>query len=174
MARRRPLRFFLDNCVPDSVGRALAEFGHEVMYQRNAIVTDAPDVLVALASAQNDAILVTFDKDHKAIASRFIPAARRADWYARRVGVAAAREINEIPAARQSNDESRVRAAGISVSHGRLKRLSRIDFNCEEPIAARRIRDGMSFIEAEWRLCQKAKDRRMFIAITTTTFRTIR
>src|SRR6185312_3601395 len=83
MARRRPLRFFLDNCVPDSVGRALAEFGHEVMYQRNAIVTDAPDVLVALASAQNDAILVTFDKDHKAIASRFIPAARRADWYAR-------------------------------------------------------------------------------------------
>src|SRR6185437_16013304 len=44
-----------------------------------------------------------------------IPAARRADWYARRVGVAAAREINEIPAARQSNDESRVRAAGISL-----------------------------------------------------------
>src|SRR6185312_11321960 len=42
-----------------------------------------------------------------------IPAARRADWYARRVGVAAAREINEIPAARQSTDESRVRAAGV-------------------------------------------------------------
>src|SRR6185437_15578900 len=42
-----------------------------------------------------------------------IPAARRADWYARRVGVAAAREINVIPAARQSTDESRVRAAGI-------------------------------------------------------------
>src|SRR6185437_5057488 len=48
--------------------------------------------------------------------SRLIPAARRADWYARRVGVAAAREINEIPAARQATDESRVRAAGMSSS----------------------------------------------------------
>jgi len=47
-----------------------------------------------------------------------IPAARRADWYARRVaqGVrfAAAREINDIPAARQSTDESRLRAAGMT------------------------------------------------------------
>ena len=42
-----------------------------------------------------------------------IPAARRADWYARRVGVAAAREINEIPAARRPTDESRLRGAGI-------------------------------------------------------------
>src|SRR6185437_7441694 len=50
--------------------------------------------------------------------NRVIPAARRADWYARRVGVAAAREINEIPAARQSTDGSRVRAAGISEQIG--------------------------------------------------------
>ncbi len=42
-----------------------------------------------------------------------IPAARRADWYARRVGVAAAREIDKIPAARRSPEESRLRAAGI-------------------------------------------------------------
>lgn len=42
-----------------------------------------------------------------------IPTARRADWYARRVGVAAAREINEIPAARPPTEESRLRAAGI-------------------------------------------------------------
>lgn len=132
MARRRPLRFFLDNCVPDSVGRALSDAGHEVIYQRAAIATDAPDILVALASVENKAILVTFDKDHKAIASRF------------------------------------------GVSHGRLRTLSRIDFSCEEPIAARRILEGLSLIEAEWRLCQRAKDRRMFIAITTTTFRTTR
>src|SRR6185312_14075452 len=46
--------------------------------------------------------------------TRLIPAARRADWYARRVGVAAAREIKEIPAARQSTDESSVRAAGVT------------------------------------------------------------
>src|SRR6185312_9105529 len=43
-----------------------------------------------------------------------IPSARRADWYARRVGVAAAREINVIPAARQSTNESRLRAAGMT------------------------------------------------------------
>src|SRR6185437_3475547 len=54
-----------------------------------------------------------------------IPAARRADWYARRVGVAAAREINEIPAARQSTDESRVRAAGIRCDRRRRHRRGR-------------------------------------------------
>jgi hypothetical protein len=132
MARQKQLKFFLDNCVPDSVGRALAAAGHEVIYQRAALATDAPDLLVALASVENHAILMTFDKDHKAIASR------------------------------------------LGVSHGRLKRLSRIDFNCAEPIAARRITDGLSFVEAEWRLCQKAADRRMFIRVTTTTFMTTR
>ena len=44
-----------------------------------------------------------------------IPAARRADWCARRVGVAAAREINEIPAARRPTEESRFRAAGMKL-----------------------------------------------------------
>jgi hypothetical protein len=46
-----------------------------------------------------------------------IPAARRADWYARRVGVAAAREINEIPAARRPTNPPTPRATGIS-AHG--------------------------------------------------------
>jgi FMN phosphatase YigB (HAD superfamily) len=45
-----------------------------------------------------------------------MPAARRADWYARRVGVAAAREINKIPAARRPAGESRLRAAGIRMA----------------------------------------------------------
>jgi len=132
MARRKPLRFFLDNCVPDSVGRPLTSAGHVVIYQRHAIATDAADILVALASVENQAILVTFDKDYKAIASRF------------------------------------------GISHGRLRKLSRIDFSCDEPIAERRIREGLSFIEAEWSLCQKATDRRMFVRITTTTFSTVR
>src|SRR5579871_3078922 len=43
-----------------------------------------------------------------------IPAARRVDRYARRVGVAAAREINNIPARRPSDEESMSRRAGIS------------------------------------------------------------
>jgi predicted nuclease of predicted toxin-antitoxin system len=71
MAEKPKLRFFLDNCVPDSVGRILVAAGHEVIYQRDVIARDAPDLLVALASAANEAILVTFDRDHKAIASRF-------------------------------------------------------------------------------------------------------
>jgi hypothetical protein len=47
-------------------------------------------------------------------AGEVIPAALGADWYARGVGGAAAREINKIPAARLSIEESMFRAAGIS------------------------------------------------------------
>ena len=132
MARRRQLRFFLDNCVPDSVGQVLIDSGHLVIYQRDVIARDSKDQLVALASVENDAILVTFDKDYKAIASRF------------------------------------------QVSHRQLRRLSRVDFTCSEPLAAKRIKLGLGFIEAEWRLALKAKDRRMFIGIGTTSFRTTR
>ena len=64
------LRFFLDNCVPDSVGQALSGAGHEVIYQRHVIPPDSPDEIVALTSAENDAILLTFDRDHRAIAAR--------------------------------------------------------------------------------------------------------
>jgi hypothetical protein len=77
MAGRPRLRFFLDNCVPDSVGKILGAAGHIVIYQRDALIRDAPDILVALASAANDAVLVTFDRDHKAIASRFSVSNRR-------------------------------------------------------------------------------------------------
>lgn len=77
MARRRQLRFFLDNCVPGSVGQVLMESGHHVIYQRDVIARDSKDQLVALASVENDAILVTFDKDYKAIASRFQVSHRR-------------------------------------------------------------------------------------------------
>ena len=43
-----------------------------------------------------------------------IPISVDADWYARRVGVAAAREIKEIPAGRPSREEPVVRPAGIT------------------------------------------------------------
>lgn len=133
MARRAPLRFFLDNCVPDSVGRALAEAGHHVIYQRESIAPDAADLGVALASAANDAILVTLNRrDYEALASRF------------------------------------------NVSNRRLKRLSRIDLTCAEPEAAARITLGLDFIEAEWALAQRSKDRRMFIVIQGNAFKTIR
>jgi hypothetical protein len=65
------MRFFLDHCVPAGVARVLTEAGHEVIIQKDAIAADSPDPIVALASVENDAILVTFDKDHKALANRF-------------------------------------------------------------------------------------------------------
>lgn len=132
MARRATLRFFLDNCVPDSVGSVLRDAGHEVIHQRDVIAGDSPDMLVALTSAENDAILVTFDKDFKTIASRF------------------------------------------RVSNRRLRKLSRVDFTCSEPQAAERMKIALSFVEAEWRVSKKSRDRRMFISIGTNVLRTIR
>jgi hypothetical protein len=64
------MRFFLDNCVPESVRDVLTAAGHEVIRQREAIASDSSDTLVAIASVTNAAILVSHDKDFKAIASR--------------------------------------------------------------------------------------------------------
>ena len=72
MAERLRLKFFLDNCVPDSVGHVLAKAGHEVIYQRDVIAKDSADVVVAIASVANEAILITYNrKDFAGLASRF-------------------------------------------------------------------------------------------------------
>ena len=71
------MRFFLDHCVPVSVAHVLREANHDVMVQKDAIPGDSSDIMVALASAANEAILVSFDKDFKAIASRFGVSQRR-------------------------------------------------------------------------------------------------
>jgi hypothetical protein len=65
------MRFFLDHCVPVSVATVLTNAGHEVIIQKQAIPADSSDTMVAVASAANEAILISFDKDFKAIASRF-------------------------------------------------------------------------------------------------------
>ena len=131
-SRRPRLKFFLDNCVPDSVGRVLVAYGHTVIYQRNVIAKDAPDLVVALTSAANDAILISTDKDFRAIAARF------------------------------------------EISHKNLKRLSRIELRCSEPEAANRVKQGISFIEAEWVIARDAPDRRIFIEIQGYSYRTHR
>ena len=69
-ADRLPLRFFLDEGVPDAVGRAFRELGHEVILHREALAAGVSDPLVCAAAQANDAILVAYDKDMKKIARR--------------------------------------------------------------------------------------------------------
>jgi len=64
------MRFFIDQNVPDSVGRFLAGRGHEVVFLRERIPTASPDALVAAVAEANSAILITFDSDFRALASR--------------------------------------------------------------------------------------------------------
>jgi len=64
------LRVFIDQCVPDSAGKAFKECGHEVIYLREKIATNSPDPLVAAVAEANNAILVSLDADFKKIARR--------------------------------------------------------------------------------------------------------
>jgi Domain of unknown function (DUF5615) len=70
MAGRPRLKFLTDNCVPDSVGSALIDAGHEVLRLRDVLPTNSPDPLVASVAELNEAILVSFDKDFKTLAPR--------------------------------------------------------------------------------------------------------
>jgi predicted nuclease of predicted toxin-antitoxin system len=65
-----PLRFFLDEGVPVSVGDSLKEAGHEVILLSDAIARGATDTLVCAAALANEAILVAQDGDMKEIAKR--------------------------------------------------------------------------------------------------------
>jgi predicted nuclease of predicted toxin-antitoxin system len=64
------MRFFIDQCVPSSVARALADNGLDVILLREKTAPDSPDTLVAAVAEANNAILVTMDGDFKSIASR--------------------------------------------------------------------------------------------------------
>jgi predicted nuclease of predicted toxin-antitoxin system len=64
------MRFFLDHNVPASVVGVLTASKHDVIVLKDAIAPDAPDPIVALTAAENDAILLSFDKDFRTIAGR--------------------------------------------------------------------------------------------------------
>lgn len=57
------LPFFLDNNVPDSIGKYLQNRGHSVKRQRFHIPADSPDPVVATTAMESGRILVTQDKD---------------------------------------------------------------------------------------------------------------
>jgi hypothetical protein len=60
---RPKLRFFLDNNVPDSIGRYLQGRGHSVLRQRFHIPHNSTDPAVGMTALQANRILVTWDKD---------------------------------------------------------------------------------------------------------------
>jgi predicted nuclease of predicted toxin-antitoxin system len=64
------LRVFIDQCVPDSAGRAFQDHGHQVIYLREKIATNSPDPLVAAVAEANEAILVSLDADFRQLAKR--------------------------------------------------------------------------------------------------------
>ena len=65
------MRFFVDQCVPESVAKTLENHGYEAIRLRERIAPDSPDTLVAAVSEANDAILVTMDGDFRKIASNY-------------------------------------------------------------------------------------------------------
>lgn len=64
------MRFFIDQCVPESVARTLEKHDYEVVRLREKTAPNSPDTLVAAVSEANNAILVTMDGDFKSMVSR--------------------------------------------------------------------------------------------------------
>ena len=69
--------FMLDENVPQDVADMLIGHGHKAEFARDYIVPGSPDQVVATASEELDAILVSFDGDFETIAPR-IPKGQRA------------------------------------------------------------------------------------------------
>ena len=67
---KQPIPFFTDNCVPNSVGDAIAAAGHPLFRLREHMAGDSEDRVIAVACAENGHVLVTLDNDFKAIAKR--------------------------------------------------------------------------------------------------------
>lgn len=66
---RSRLRFFLDEGVPISAGKALEGQGHEVIYfNQSGVAKGSSDPMVALAAQLNKAVLVALDGDMKTLA----------------------------------------------------------------------------------------------------------
>ena len=57
------LRFFIDQCVPRSVGNSLRDAGHQIELLKDHLPTDAVDNVVIAYAEQLDAILITLNGD---------------------------------------------------------------------------------------------------------------
>ena len=61
---------FTDNNVPDSVGNTFASVGHNVVRLRMCMPKDTADPVVGIACVKSGRVLVTHDKDFRAISRR--------------------------------------------------------------------------------------------------------
>jgi hypothetical protein len=68
---RPVLRLFLDEGVPDSVGQAFLEAGHQVGFLNKSLARGSSDHLVCAIVDINGAILVALDGDMKRIAQGY-------------------------------------------------------------------------------------------------------
>lgn len=64
------MHFFLDENVPVSVAQVLRERGHEVSFVVDILAVGSPDPVVATASEELSAVLVSADRDFKSIGAR--------------------------------------------------------------------------------------------------------
>ncbi|MGH7778556.1 MAG: DUF5615 family PIN-like protein [Candidatus Binataceae bacterium] len=73
------IRVLLDNCVPDSVGEVFRAHGHIIQHVRDILPVDSSDPLVATVSEEDNAVLISCDRDFRLIAPR-IPIGKRARY----------------------------------------------------------------------------------------------
>ncbi|PSB20130.1 hypothetical protein C7B65_08740 [Phormidesmis priestleyi ULC007] len=57
------LKFFIDQCVPASIGKFLQDSGHEVLILKDYIPIEAPDQIVIAKAQELGAILVSLNGD---------------------------------------------------------------------------------------------------------------
>lgn len=69
--------FVLDENVPANLGAFLRRHGHDCIDISGSVMAGSPDILVAAVADENGAILISFDKDMKAIAARVPDTSRR-------------------------------------------------------------------------------------------------
>jgi len=70
MVERLVIRFFTDNNVPDSVGDALIEAGHQITRLREVMPTNTEDQVIEVACSRAGHVLVTHDSDFRTTAKR--------------------------------------------------------------------------------------------------------
>lgn len=57
------LRFFIDQCVPNSIIKTLRDVGYEVLVLGEFIPIESPDLVVIAKAQELQAILVSLNKD---------------------------------------------------------------------------------------------------------------